>query len=89
MNASLGAAVVDILFYDQLPPKTRQAFREANCPIAAKDTFEWMRRSDISDDQAAAFIRSLDAKGRAQHWAIMKGAQNGLRGATRSKNGYG
>lgn len=79
----------DILYFDQLPPKTRAAFREANCPIRAKDTFEWMRRSGISDDQAAAFIRGLDAKGKAQHWAIMEGEQNGLRGATSSQNGPG
>jgi hypothetical protein len=67
------SAQTDIFYFDQLPPKTCAAFREANCAIIAKDTYEWMRRSGISDEQAAAFIRGLNTKGRAHHWALMEG----------------
>lgn len=75
----------DIFYFDQLPRKTRAAFREANCAIIAKDSYEWMRRSGISDEQAAAFIRSLNAKGRALHWAAMNGAsRNGVSGKSRA-----
>lgn len=68
----LESYIADILAYDQLGPLTRKAMREICCPVVARQTLSWVLSSGVPDDRAAAFIRSLDAQGRAKHWAIME-----------------
>lgn len=65
----------DIFAYDQLGPETRRAVRELPGPVICTQTLTWVRSQGVSDQLAAAYIRSLDAKIRDLHWQMMERAQ--------------
>lgn len=66
----------DIFAYDQLGPETRRAVRELCGPVICTQTLQWVRSQGVSDERAAAYIRSLDAKIRSMHWQMMERAQH-------------